>query len=470
MNTHEQMKRGRWIVPVAASGLLSAACPGQAVIYVDDSAAPGGDGSSWATALDSLSAGLAGADDGDEVRAGAGLYRPAGPGGDRNARFEVAPGVLLIGGYAGAGGSNPDDRDPRTFETILCGDLDGDDEPGFVNRSDNVYNVVYLDSPTPGTAVEGFTIRGGHADGILIQDAGGGIHSLFGLPTIRDCVFRDNYSIFQGGALRIAQAFDDGSEPAVVDRCAFYGNRTQAVGGSGGGAMEAANTTIIISNSIFAGNVSDLQGGAIVNNADMTVTNCTIFANEAANLAGGIYNNSADLTVLNSILWGNTSSSSVTEREQFFQFAGERRFEHCLIEGLDALAGNDNIGAAPQFVDMAGADGVAGTVDDDLRFSAGSPAIDAGDDMFVEGELDIDGLLRIAGPRVDIGAHEFGSSAPPEGCPADLDGDGQVSSSDLGTLLGMWGAADGSGADLDDDGVVGSGDLAAMLGDWGPCS
>jgi len=53
-------------------------------------------------------------------------------------------------------------------------------------------------------------------------------------------------------------------------------------------------------------------------------------------------------------------------------------------------------------------------------------------------------------------------------CPADLDGDGAVGSSDLSILLGNWGASGGP-ADLTGDGSVGSADLAELLGAWGPC-
>lgn len=51
-------------------------------------------------------------------------------------------------------------------------------------------------------------------------------------------------------------------------------------------------------------------------------------------------------------------------------------------------------------------------------------------------------------------------------CPADLDGDGAVGSSDLAILLGAWGA---SGPGDFDGGGVGSADLAILLGAWGPC-
>ena len=54
-------------------------------------------------------------------------------------------------------------------------------------------------------------------------------------------------------------------------------------------------------------------------------------------------------------------------------------------------------------------------------------------------------------------------------CPADLDGDGSVSATDLIVLLGAWGVNPFHPADIDGDGSVGTSDLIALLGNWGPC-
>lgn len=51
------------------------------------------------------------------------------------------------------------------------------------------------------------------------------------------------------------------------------------------------------------------------------------------------------------------------------------------------------------------------------------------------------------------------------GVPGDIDGDGEVGSSDLALLLALWGTND-EGADLDGDGVVNSRDLAQLLALW----
>ncbi|MEC9372221.1 MAG: hypothetical protein VYC34_00180 [Planctomycetota bacterium] len=66
--------------------------------------------------------------------------------------------------------------------------------------------------------------------------------------------------------------------------------------------------------------------------------------------------------------------------------------------------------------------------------------------------------------RVDFDGTLGGGEDP---CPADLDGDGAVGSSDLGVLLGTWGGA--GPADLSGNGTVGSEDLGILLGSWGPC-
>ena len=62
------------------------------------------------------------------------------------------------------------------------------------------------------------------------------------------------------------------------------------------------------------------------------------------------------------------------------------------------------------------------------------------------------GSLNISGPE-----------APSN--PADLNGDGTVSASDLAILLSNWGNPGGLG-DIDGDGTVGATDLGALLNAW----
>ena len=127
---------------IAAIFVVLASCPAWAgeIIYVDDDAALGGDGLSWETAYCFLQDGLADAEDANkpvEIRVAHGIYKPdLGSGqikGDRFASFDLISRVTLKGGYAGSDGFGSDGRldssarDFEKFETILSGDLGGND-------------------------------------------------------------------------------------------------------------------------------------------------------------------------------------------------------------------------------------------------------------------------------------------------------------------------------------------------------
>ena len=60
--------------------------------------------------------------------------------------------------------------------------------------------------------------------------------------------------------------------------------------------------------------------------------------------------------------------------------------------------GVGNITNAPRFVDYAGGN---------LRFQSNSPCINAGNNAYAPGPMDLDGLPRIVSGSVDIGAYEF---------------------------------------------------------------
>lgn len=94
----------------------------------------------------------------------------------------------------------------------------------------------------------------------------------------------------------------------------------------------------------------------------------------------------------------------------------------------------------------------------------GLPLFDVVDSTYPGGE----GAIAIYGFSQDnLLLSEFCITPLPTSCPADLDGDGQVSASDLAVLLGAWGTP---GADLDGDGTTTASDLAVLLGAWGSCS
>ena len=115
------------------------------VLYVDMDAPGTGDGTSWGGAFQDLQValGLARFAPGvEEIRVAEGMYWPTGPGGSRTISFALVEGLGIFGGYAGYGEGSPDLRDPASYETVLSGDLNGDDGPEFVNNDENSYHVV----------------------------------------------------------------------------------------------------------------------------------------------------------------------------------------------------------------------------------------------------------------------------------------------------------------------------------------
>jgi hypothetical protein len=86
--------------------------------------------------------------------------------------------------------------------------------------------------------------------------------------------------------------------------------------------------------------------------------------------------------------------------------AGSTTVAYSCLEGGSLGTANVTLTASP-FVDIDGADNVAGNMDDDLHLVAGSQCLDSGDNSAVPAELtvDLDGNPRVKG-TVDRGAYE----------------------------------------------------------------
>ncbi len=580
---------------------------GPRCVYVDDDAPPGGDGLSWNTAYRFLQDAISHAEAGfvNEIFIAEGVYYPdrdeANPTGtgDREETFPLLDGVSFLGGFRGlSGGGDPDDRNPDVFETVLSGDLNGDDVD-FTNNSENSFTVVTGSSTNVSAILDGFMIVGGNADGSdpMSNGRGAGVYIDAGSPTLRSCRIVGNFTSNAGAGMYILNS----SSPTLTD-CEFVGNLALADGDGnvyGGGMVNALASSVILincsftensvvtagSNLIYGGGIlsgSDCDltligcefegnlcdgpgirgsGGGVYNVGDLVVVDCTFVENTAhvaggaishvygtadvwntrfignmvdplhvggcgvynyyaearfvncefsgnrstsasggglfndhcvidlfnvtlaSNASGAIENRSTDLTLKNCILWANTGE------EITHSGGGVLSISNSIIEGV---VGND-----PLFVNILGDDGNAGTEDDNLRLSPGSPAIDAGDNATLpsdvhdlDGDLntvegipfDLDGNPRLVDdpdtvdtgngtpPIVDIGPYEFQIDE----CPADLTGDDQVNIDDIFAMLGTWGACDDPcppycSGDLTEDCIINIDDIFAILGQWGPC-
>jgi hypothetical protein len=466
-----------------------------AVRYVNATLASGANnGTSWADAyqgVGGLASALAASVSGDEIWVAAGTYKPT-TGTARTISLTLKSGVGIYGGFNGTE-SKRAQRDFNANPTIVTGDLLGNDN-GAANLTDNSYHV-FIGSGALATAVlDGFSIRGGYANGASASnlDKGGGLIVLnSGSPTIRNCVFSGNRCTFGGGAVYIftaggnffdcrfesnvggsfGGAFDMNNVVGNFERCTFVGNTAARAGAceSYGGSQTKYTNCVFRGNSATGSN----GGGALwigVSSA-VTVRNSTFVANSATTLAGCIINTGGTSTIANSILWANTGPGGTTVANQLTNSGGATTVSYSIVQGGFTGTGNTNV--TPGFVNQAAGD---------LRLAAGSPAIDAGSNASVPvgTTVDRDGAPRFVddpstvdtgvgtAPIVDRGAYEF-QPPPPPACPADLDGNGTVDAADLAALLGAWGATSGNAADLDGNGTVDAADLAALLGAWGNC-
>jgi len=257
--------------------------------FVDASASPGGDGLGWGTAYQFLQDALVEASGNPvitEIWVANGSYFPDEGGGnapgDRAASFFMAPGLKVYGGFAG-GETQLSQRNPAANMCILSGDLNADDLPSFANRSDNSLHVVDGTLADTDSLLDGFTIRGGHADGISPEDDGGGLYNGSGQGVYLSLIFTDNYAIQQGGAV-----FTAGIGNPFFGQCSFDGNLADSRNDAGG-AIGAIGGSATIENCTFSGNQAG-NGGAIdfVGGDTVSISYCGFEGNDAFGTGGAI--------------------------------------------------------------------------------------------------------------------------------------------------------------------------------------
>ena len=336
-------------------------------------------------------------------------------------------------------------------------------------------------------AIEGNEAFGGSGGGIFCNQAkialtdsallgnttidgicGSGVHvTAFGAAVIERAVFRENIAanrgaaicVKEGGFLSIHNSIVQGNRSldfsagvacegeVQMERVVFTDNVARS------GAV-AVNVTrggrLRMTNCLLVNNISSIGAVGCEQNSDLTIVHCTVTGNPS----GGIVRiQSAKLDIVNSILWGNQSEwGSLASLGDL----GELSVMHSCVEGDQVIPGLGNTNANPMFVSQ-----------NDLHLQASSPAIDAGITQLGI-ERDLDGYARLCGPKVDMGAYEFGQCKPVvEFVRADVDPDGQIAISDAVAILGALFLGRRTecldSADVQDDGVVNITDAVYLL-------
>lgn len=197
-----------------------------------------------------------------------------------------------------------------------------------------------------------------------------------------------------------------GGARLALTGCTLRDNAAPHPNRGGGGVYNSAGT-LVLTNCTFARNQGH-EGGAVKNYAGtLRATNCTFVGNAAragdvVRVGGGIYTGGLNRarTVVNNCLFANREGGDL-----FLLDASEVGGDHNLSADGSAPGPNSRRNADA----LVGPLGRHGGPTETAPLTAGSPAVDAGDNDHLQGAIPTDqrGLPRVANGKVDIGAFEL---------------------------------------------------------------
>ena len=393
-----EMKRYLSILCFVCSAIVM-----HANFYVSVSGNDEQDGSSWATAKQSIQVAIDAANDGDTVFIAEGVY---------NQTIVLKKAIHLFGGYSAETG----ERNHEIYSTILDGT--GLDKQ-LIKQNSSFSHGVYF-------------------DGLILQNANhssnGGAAAIKGNGILNHCTIRNCYTSGSGGAVH-----NDGGTIAncVIELCESMG---------AGGAVH--NIGGVVENTIIRGCKGNYA--AIRNESNGIVRNCLLHNNEPSGSAwpnsGGIYNPSgvvyhntlvcnygsqyagihSDNIAYNNLVWNNQSEEGFADPANFISSentkngsgnnAGDSYFdkgnftitlskENTGKNGPHFLAPTNFVGAPKNAAEIAAMRAANFTI------TAESAVIDkarANTDL----TYDIDDNPRPINDRADIGCYEYDPNAP----------------------------------------------------------
>ncbi len=344
-------------------------------LFVRAAAAPGGDGSSWSTALASLDDALAAADsfnnnanpvdDVSEVWVAAGSYTPA-------TSFTLVPHVAVYGGFTGSEDKLAQrNEDPLTNGVSLTTEggtlvlataapdaplvLDGFLLEGAASalRASNANvcvshclffnnHAASADQPGPAAYIGTGTAAFAHCtfsnnEACYNGALGGAVYLAAAATTFSDCTFVGNEIPAMGTAMGGGAALCVSSGRADFVRCRFEQNRVLRCSEAGhGGAVALVNAEAVFRDCVFAGNqvevdgpndwwTEDYAGGGVaaLEWSHLVLLNCVVCNNRAKHFGGGVYvSSTATADLLQCAFTGNTAYATGSEERWCLLFIG----------------------------------------------------------------------------------------------------------------------------------------------------
>jgi len=300
--------------------------------------------------------------------------------------FFINKNIRLYGGFSGTE-TALNQRNWSANPTILSGDVGN---PGV--HTDNSYHVVWFNGVSTAAVLNGFIIEHGFANGNETNndDVGGGMYIngdnfVESSPTIVNCTFRNNHCIFSTGAAVYVCARWDGFARPVFLQCQFIQS----------GLFDKS----LVRHYVRARGICEptyRQCSFSRNTAPSGEYEITNHVEFAANSSTKVHTR-----MYNTIIWNNRYATTATG-----SFTGATRqvdLFNCLSDtlGNNAFPSNSLIHQDPQFTGLA-------TLD--LSLQAGSPAVNAGSNAFLDTlTKDLAVQNRIRSGIADIGAFEHPS-------------------------------------------------------------
>ena len=251
----------------------------------------------------------------------------------------------------------------------------------------------------------------GSSAGAVYLDAVGYVEST---SVISNSIFRDNHSESperDGGAVYLRARFEGALSRDRIINCDFTGNTSRRHGGAVmiRGSQQGVNEAQIV-NATFRQNRAAKSGGAVYytsnrfsgGTVNSSLINNTFYQNKADSIGGAVFYDASDgLTtsgIQNCIFW---QDSSALEPNALASDGGNITVRSSLLD--QGLTGNLTDGGG----NSSGNPNFAKAEEGNLHLLPNSPALNAGDNSLVPGDVtrDRDGDSRING-TVEMGAYE----------------------------------------------------------------